>query len=250
MKEGQSQPTWGKTASPGHVAALVAAAHELKSPLTLINHIVHTLKDVESGLNAAERAQYLDRLELTSQRLLRLVQQLTISYRLTEANQLSFNLALEPLSITEVCETALHEMSFYARQYNQRLCLQASRCPHLVLANRDILHGIVVNLVDNALRHNTPGSAVYIQPRCRGEQVRLNVHDDGLPVSLHEIRRLRHTIGRQPQPLSSRSGTSGLGLYIVGQLATAMGGTLGLGRSVKGTTFFVDLLRSHQLNLL
>lgn len=235
----------------GELAALAAAAHELKSPLALIQHLAHTLSDSSTPLTDAEQAVYLDRLQFTSDRMLRLVQQLATSYRLEDERQLAFAFTVEPLSMAEVCESAAHELSPFAQQYNQQLHVQpALHCGHLVVANRDIVHDIVVNLVDNAIRHNPKGGVVNIGAECRGEHVRLSVRDQGGGVTGKEFSHLRRTLGTQPQPLQGRSATSGLGLYIAGQFAAAMGGSLGLGRTSQGSHFFVDFIRSKQLSLL
>lgn len=229
------------------VQPIIAAAHELKSPLTLITYIAQMLSDDTLALTEAEKAQYLQRLKLVSDRTLRLVQQLTLSYRL-EDKQTPFSFAVEPVNAREVCESALHELTPYAREYNQQLQLRATNCPHMVVANREILRDIVINLVDNAIRHNAPGAAVDVRPQCRQGRVRVHVHDNGSNMPRTELSRLRTTLGT-PQPLSNMAGSSGLGLYIVNQLAAAMGGALGLGRRGPGTTFFVDLLRSQQLSI-
>lgn len=232
------------------MAALAAAAHELKSPLLLVKHIAQTLEDADAPLSEQERLRYLRRLQFTSDRMLRLVQQLAMSYRLEDDRQLAFQFQLEPLSAWEVCESVAHELAPYAKQYNQELQVKSYHCPHLVVANRTILHDIVVNLVDNAIRHNAAGGAVRIEAGCRGKYVRLHVHDQGGGMAKGDLTQLRRTLGTQPQPLLSRSETSGLGLYIVGRFVEAMGGNLGLGRAVDGTRFFIDLVRSRQLSLL
>lgn len=230
--------------------ALVAAAHELKAPLVLIKHLAQSLSD-PSLADAKKQWEYLQRIQMTADRSLRFVQHLTLSYRLqTDPSGASFDFVLEPLSMNKICTDALDEMTPYASQHNQQLRLSGLHCPHLVLANADILHDIVVNLVDNAIQHNPSGNVVEVMAECRGDQVRLAVRDNGGGVSAGEIKALRKNIGKQPQPISGRSGTSGLGLYIVQQFAQAMGGNLGLGRTGGGTTFFVDLLRSKQLSLL
>jgi signal transduction histidine kinase len=230
--------------------ALVAAAHELKSPLTLVQHIARTLADADMNLSPQERSQYLHRLQFTSERMLRLVQQLAVSYRLDDDRQLAFQFPLEPLNAGEVCEVVAHELLPYAKEYKQELRVKTHNCPHLVLANREILHDIVVNLVDNAIRHNPKGGHVDIAAACRSAQVRLTVDDQGGGVLSKELKHLRSTIGTRPQPFSAQGGTSGLGLYIVGQFAAAMGGHVGLGRAQGGTRFFVDLMRSSQMSLL
>jgi len=230
-------------------AVFAAAAHELKSPLALVQHIAQTLADTQTPLSEIERAQYLARLQFTSDRMLRLVQQLAISYRLQADEQLAFAFATEPLNAVEVCEGVAHELEPFARAYNQHIEI-ASQRGQLVVANREILHDIIANLIDNAIRHNPTGGSVRLTSGTHGNVVRLGVHDQGAGVGQAELRSLRHTLGAQPQPLGGRSATSGLGLYIVGQFAAAMGGNLGLGRPEQGSHFFVDLLRSKQMSLL
>ena len=234
----------------GEQALLAAAAHELKSPLILVQQIANTLTDTAVQLTPSEQNDYLQRLQFTSDRMLRLVQQLAISYRLEDERQLAFQFGLEPLNSLEVCEGVLHELTPYAKQHHQTLQLQPDRCQHLALANREILHDIVVNLVDNAIRHNPPGGNITVSAGRRADQVRISVRDQGGGVAKSEFSQLRRTLGVQPQPFQGRSATSGLGLYIVGQFVAAMGGSLGLGRAAQGSHFFVDLMRSKQMSLL
>ncbi len=230
--------------------ALVAAAHELKAPLVLIKHLAQTLSD-PTIIPSAEHKDYLQRIQMTADRSLRFVQHLALSYRLeTDQQGMTFDFALEPLSMNKVCVDVLHEMSPYAAQHKQQLRMSGLHCPHLVLANKDILHDIILNLVDNAIQHSPSGNVVDVAAECRGEQVRLAVRDTGGAMTGGELRQLKDNLGRQPQPISGRSGSSGLGLYIAGQFARAMGGNLGLGRTAAGNMFFVDLLRSKQLSLL
>lgn len=245
MKGNQKQPQ-----QKGQ-AALAAAAHELKSPLTLVQHIAHTLGDTTLPLTDAERAQYLARLQFTSSRMLRLVEQLATSYRLENPDhQLAFQFPLEPLNIIEVCEVAAHELSPYAREYGQEIIVHRRQNSQLVIANRDILHDVIINLADNALRHNPREGHVLLSARTRGNHVRLSVRDQGFGVLPGEFAHLQNTIGTRPQPFSGRSGTSGLGLYVAGQFAAAMGGNVGVGRARQGGHFFVDLMRSKQLSFL
>lgn len=240
----------GKESTQLGPAALAAAAHELKSPLTLVQHIAHSLADNSLPLSDVERSQYLARLQFTSTRMLRLVEQLSLGYRLENDQQLTFHFPLEPLNLLEVCEVAAHELAPYAREYDQEILVIKKRSSQLVVANRDILHDVVVNLMDNALKHNAKGGKVRLSSQSHGDHVRLSVRDQGYGILPHELKQLSQTIGTQPQPLSGRSGTSGLGLYVAGQFAMAMGGSLGVGRAVSGAHFFVDLMRSKQLSFL
>lgn len=238
-----------RQALAGESAIIAAAAHELKSPLLVINYISQILHDPALSVTEEERAAYLRRLRVVSERALLLTQQLTTSYRL-EDNQHAFDFALEAVNVRAVCESALQELTPYAQEYNQHLCLLPGRRPHMVVANRTVLHDVVVNLLENAIRHNSPQATVTLAARARAGSVRLAVHDDGHAISARDVRRVRQRLGKEPQPLSGHAGTSGLGLYIAGQLARAIGGRLGMGRPLVGTSFFVDLPLSQQIRLL
>jgi signal transduction histidine kinase len=63
-------------------------------------------------------------------------------------------------------------------------------------------------------------------------------------------RRVKQRLGTAPQPLQNRPASSGLGLYIAGQFAEAMQGSIGATRHRDGATFYVELLASQQLKLL
>lgn len=230
------------------VDILAGAAHELKAPLVLMRHLVQTLgSDAPFALTPAQQRQYIERLSFTTDRMIRLTQHLTACYQI--GNSADLQLELTPLNVGMVCEQALHEMTPYARAHGQVLQF-THKSKHLVLAQQDILHGIIVNLVDNAIRHNANGDDIAVSTLAHKDRVRLQVHDNGQGVRGADLSALRKNIGSRPQLLSTRAGTSGLGLFIVSQLAEAMGGGLGLGRAGQGTTFFVDLVRSRQLQLL
>src|SRR6185503_18177510 len=110
----------------GPSAIIAAAAHELKSPLTLITYLTDMLADEHLGLTEQERLQYVQRLKVVSARTLRLVQHLTLSYRLEDNNQVGFAFKVEPVNAREVCEAALHELAPYAREYKQDLQFRPS----------------------------------------------------------------------------------------------------------------------------
>jgi len=226
---------------------LIAAAHELKTPLAIISHLAAALEDGSFETPAQQRAT-LQRIQLSAERTQRLIQGLTTSYRL--GGQLGFNLALEPINITQVCEEVAHEITPFAQAQQQRLQLELGRRSQLVVGERDLLHSIMFNLLDNALRHTPPETAVRMHMRRMDQHVRVCVQDDGPGLQPSDITQLTTRIGKQTQPIRTRSSGSGLGLYIAGQLATAMGGHIGIGRVASGADFHVDLLHSRQLSLI
>lgn len=230
------------------VELVVAAAHELKAPLALIRHMAAGL--VDPDLNNIEKQEYIERILLTSERMLRLTNQITSSSRLNAIENLNLLDSLEPVNVNVICEQALHEMLPLAKKFSQTLQVRQKRRQNLVLANKLVLHDIIVNLIDNSIKHNPTGGKIVLSTNNLAETVRLNLLDEGEGLSKAELNQLAQTVGRMPQPFSSRSGTSGLGLYIAGQLTFAMGGSIGLGKPKNGFAVFVDLLKSKQLRLV
>lgn len=227
------------------VDLVVAAAHELKAPLVLIRHLSQSLN--EANLPAEQR-ETIERIVLTAERSLRLANQLTSGSRLENIKDLDLAHTLEPTNVKLVCEQALSEMCPYAAKFDQTLRLVNSKTS-LALANKEILHDVIVNLVDNSVRHNPNGGVVELSAGLIADRVRLKIKDDGLGIEKSEFRLLNDNIGSRPQPFYARSGSSGLGLFVASRLTAAMGGELRLGRAKQGTSFVVDLLKSHQLSL-
>src|SRR5205807_1344449 len=98
-----------------------------------------------------------------------------------------------------------------------------------VLAN---LHRMVLNLIENALRHTPPGTHVRAETRTEGEAATLIVEDDG-PGIPPEIE--RRVFERFVRGGGDGGRGSGLGLAIVRAVAELHGGSVALERPANGT---------------
>jgi len=236
------------TDSDDYMQSLVAAAHELKTPLAIIAHLASALED-ESFATPEQRRIGLQRIQLSAERTMRLIQGLTTSYRLGD-DQLKLALNLQPVNVTQICEEVADEILPFAKVQGQSLELDFGQRSQLVVGDKELLHSVLFNLLDNAIRHTPPDSTVRMHIRRRTELVRICVHDNGPGIQPSDMSKLKQRLGRQPQPIVTRSSGSGLGLYIAQQLAAAMGGKLGVGTVKKGADFHVDLLHSRQLSFI
>ncbi len=229
----------------GNIPSLVAAAHELKSPLALMRQLSLML---EAGdLSVMESQRMLRQISLTSERALRLTSDLTRSARLDDA---MFN--LEPINPQQLCEDIVHELTPLFNAYGRDVRLLPRRHPLLLVANRDLLRRIIMNFSDNALHYANSNAAIEIQIKALndGQTIRLGVRDYGPALSSDMWRTLQGKLTSAPQSVHARPQSSGLGLYISSQFADAMHGKIGITRHRDGATFYVDLSASHQLSLL
>ncbi len=225
--------------------SLIAAAHELKSPLSLVRQLSLLLETED--LSVDERQRMLRQITLTSERALRLTNDLTRSVRLQDAL-----FTLEPINPKQLCEEVVHELTPLFTAHGRRITLAPRTHPLLLVANRDLLRRIIVNFSDNALYYAEGDGPVQLQINAfhEGQMIRLGVRDYGPALSSDMWRSLQTKLSTAPQPIHARPQSSGLGLYIASQFAEAMNGSLGVTRHADGATFYIDLHASQQLSWL
>ena len=221
-----------------------AAAHELKSPLALIRQIASTLE--RGDMSAQELSELARRITLTSERSLRLVQDLTTSQRLDTSPLFP----LEPLNPIALCEEVATEISPLYEAKECKVKVRSYRRPPLIIGNRQLLRSILLQFADNALHYTETDQPVefLMQASQDGSTVRIGVRDRG-PAVPPDVWRLKG-IGRKPQPIARRPTSSGLGLYIARQFAEVMGADIGVTRHRDGASFYVTLKGSTQTSLL
>lgn len=224
------------------LSTVVAAAHELKSPLVLLRQLSFAAADPNKTEN--ERQLALQQLTLVADRGLRLTTDLTKTARLD-----SSMFMVEPISAQQVCETIVKQIRPLYDQHGRTIRLDVRRGRPLVLAHRELLSSIVYHFADNALHYGDDDSSVTVtlQAKQKQKKLRISVRDEGPAMSLADWRKVSREPGKS---LSSRPQSSGLGLYIAEQFSQAMGAATGLIRHRNGATFYVEVPLSEQLRLL
>lgn len=229
----------------GELPVAIAAAHELKAPLALIRQLSLGLE--QGSFSREEEVRMLRQIILTSERGIRLTSDLTRTTRLEDGL-----FELEPINARQLCEEVAHELTPLYQARGRELQVSGGKRQLLAVGNRDLLRRILVNFSDNALHYADADVPVVIQTSSlmEGERVRVGVRDFGPAVPSDVWKRVKGQLGAAPQVLQNRPASSGLGLYISGQFAGAMQGSIGATRHRDGATFYVDLLASRQLKLL
>lgn len=221
---------------------MYVAAHELKAPLILMRQLILELNQSAH----LEQAQTVERLMLSVERSLRLVDQLTKTSRLEDGL-----FETEPLHAHTMCTIVANELLPFARQHEQRIETKVSRRSGAVVGHRSLLVALLVNLCDNALQHTPHGEKVVISARTQTGGVLFSIRDFGPRMSHRQFEEIRTRAGTGPLPFGTRPRSSGLGLWIAAQFAEAMKGTLKMTRhNDAGITVSVLLPHAHQLSLL
>lgn len=229
----------------GDLSFTVTAAHELKSPLSLIRQLSLALET--TSLSGAEKQRLLHQITLVSERALRLTTDLSRTARLDDSL-----FEIEPLNPQQICEEVAHELSPLYKAKGRTIHVSSRYRPILAVANRDLLRRIMLNFADNALHYASDTEVVELRAASaeKGAKIRLGVRDYGPAVPVNVWQVIEASLGTGKQVIHGRPESSGLGLYIAGQFARAMHGRVGAIRHRNGATFYVDVASSRQLRLL
>jgi two-component system, OmpR family, sensor kinase len=138
--------------------------------------------------------------------------------------------------LTEIAASARDEVRAFASDHE--LALEAPGSLH-VEGNPDELHRLILNLLENGVRHTPPGTEVRATLERRNGDAVVEVTDDGpgLPENLGNQVFSRFVRGGGPADLAADSGT-GLGLAIVKAVAESHGGTVEAGAGPTGGARF------------
>jgi two-component system phosphate regulon sensor histidine kinase PhoR len=214
-------------------------SHELRTPLTAIQGYLETL--LSGALEERQNARrFLEIVFRHTERLGRLLNDL-IDLSNIELGRVALKLA--PTRLDEVIDTVLAIMG--PKAASERVGL-SSRLPAdlpTVLADRDRLVQVVLNLVDNAVKYTPEGGRVMVQARTAAEgQVEIDVIDTGIGIPPVDLPRITERFYRVDKARSRELGGTGLGLAIVKHLVFAHGGQLRIeSEPGRGTTVHVTL---------
>lgn len=240
---GDNKATY-QTASPLKLvdgdSGLIAAAHELKAPLALIRQLAFLIED--DTIPAEQKKRMALQARLAAEKALRLTTDLTKVARLEDAL-----FQLEPVNPAAICEDVARELDEYFAAHGKSLRVRQSRSLPLVIAHHDLLRRILITFSDNALQYG--GHEVQLSIKKTDRTIRIAVRDYGPMLTVKDFMAIKRKLA-SPQPVHARPQSSGLGLYIAGQFAQMMHGTIGMTRHRDGVSFYVDMNASTQLSLL
>ena len=194
-------------------------AHELRTPLSVIQGSMEALLD---GVLPAEPATYQN-IYRETERLKKLVSDLGELSRV-EARADEIHPTHTPVEPMVARIVSLLEGEFTAKGVELGAKL-AHDLPD-VLADRDRINQVLMNLVGNALQHTPEGGRVEIAAVAQKDEIRIAVRDTGAGISAEHLPHLFERFYRADTSRARASGGSGIGLTIAKYLVEAHGGRI------------------------
>jgi signal transduction histidine kinase len=197
------------------------ASHELRTPLTIIDTGLQVLRRHPSQTIASNQA-VVDSISAETRRMTRLVSDLLTLARVDSGQA---EIQLESADVSELVISTGRDLEALAESRGAHLLVRSeARLAGRVDPER--LRQVLVILVDNALRHGAPGGAVEVSLERAGEEIRLEVADQGPGIPPNRREKVFEPFHRLAGERSDSG--AGLGLAIARWIVLAHRGTIKL----------------------
>jgi len=215
-------------------------SHELRTPLTSIQGYAETVLDHEKLSDNAH--EFLEIIRKNALRMSRLTEDLLVLARV-ESGERSFK--LDPATPQELLDEAVQTFQEIADSHDIELTVM-NTASSMVSVDRDAIHQVFSNLIDNAMKYGEEGHKILIGACEREDSVQFFVRDFGAGIPSEHLPRLFERFYRVDKARSRESGGTGLGLAIAKHVVRAHGGTIKAESELNhGATFYFTLPREE-----
>src|ERR1700722_1763997 len=211
-------------------------SHELRTPLTSIQGYAETLLDGSPEHNHAR--EFLEIIRKNAHRMSRLTEDLLTLARVESGEQ---RFDIQPVAAGELLQEGVQNFRELARAHGIDLRVEDS-APDLVSADREAIHQVFSNLIDNALKYAASGGRLVLGARHAERRVEFYVRDFGPGIPFEHLPRLFERFYRVDKARSRESGGTGLGLAIAKHIVLAHDGSIRAESELNHGTMFLFTL--------
>jgi len=217
-------------------------SHELRTPLTSIQGYTETILDGAPENNHVR--EFLEIIRKNATRMSRLTEDLLTLARVESGEQRFDTQRVGP---EELLGDALESFREMARSHGVDLVKESTAASADVDADREAIHQVFSNLIENALKYAATGKRVVLGAREASGAVEFYVRDFGPGISSEHLPRLFERFYRVDKARSRESGGTGLGLAIAKHIVLAHGGAIRAESELNhGSSFLFTLPLSSQ----
>lgn len=217
------------------------ASHQLRTPLTAIKLFTDMLIREEVGKLNPEQAEYLSNVHESTERMVRLVNDLLNVTRI-ESGRLRIN--PEQINVKVFIEGIIAEAKPLAREKNTKIISAYDSTLPIVPLDQNLMRQVIQNLLVNAIRYaREKNGTVALDVKKNDEEFfTITVRDNGIGIPADVQDRIFEKFFRANNAIKSVTEGTGLGLYVSKMIVESSGGKIWF-ESIdgKGTTFFVKL---------
>ena len=206
-------------------------AHELKTPIFNIQGYIDTLLDGAIDDKQINR-KFLERASKSVLRMIHITEDLD---EITKLEAGTLEIEETPVDIIEVISEVVEQLEMKAKKRNVTIEVKHQQQLGRFLVQVDIekIKQVLINLIVNAIKYGREGGEVLVRTYEMGEQVLVEVADDGNGISSQHLNKIFERFYRVDKSRDRDKGGSGLGLSIVKHIIEAHNQTINI-RSTEG----------------
>lgn len=206
------------------------AAHEFRTPLAVMQLQLDLYNSTEHPTNDACAQQTIRMMTEQNERLSKMVK------TLLDMSELQTVARDDEIALDALVEEVLADLEPLAQEKAIHL---AAQCDAVTMTGSDILlYRLVYNLVENAIKYNTPGGTVTVGAAQQDKHIRLTVADTGTGIPEELKERVFEPFFRLDKSRSRALGGVGLGLALVREIVSVHGGSISVKDNPDGGTTF------------
>lgn len=199
-------------------------SHELSLPMAAVADSLSTVLEGLTGKLPEKTKDFLQSIYNENARLIRLTKNL-LSISRIKSNRLQYD--LEKFNPYQLLQDAVELMTPLATEKGLKIEVRVKNSKLKVLADRDKLKEIIINLLDNSIRHTQKG-LIQVSYTANKKQVHFSINDTGSGFSAQQQKNLFKDINLLDKKNILNKQNRGLGLYICSNLLKGMKGKISL----------------------
>jgi signal transduction histidine kinase len=216
-----------------------SVSHELRTPLTSIKGYASILLSEKLGKLPLEIKERLEKINRHSDELVQLVNDLLDISRL-ESGKISMK--IEKLNLKEIIEGIKDLMDVQLKEKNIKFNFELSSDTEYVLADRQQLERVFINLIGNAIKFTPQGGAISIKTSSLDGFCQIDITDTGIGIPEESLNSIFDEFYRVDNPINQKIKGTGLGLPLVKRIVEAHGGKIWVTSKLNvGSTFSFTL---------
>jgi signal transduction histidine kinase len=228
-----------ESANRAKAAFLASMSHELRTPLQAALGFAQLVRSGIYGAVNEQQSEVLGRVERSQTHLSHLIDDILDFARL-EAGRVRVD--VKPVALAEVISDLAPLVEAQAVKKNVELSLLPPAAGLMVMADKQRLQQILVNLVGNAIKFTPEHGMIRVGAEKNGTAASVAIQDTGRGIPQDRLQAIFEPFVQVEDSLTRTAAGAGLGLAISRDLARAMGGDLKVDSELgKGSTFTVVL---------
>lgn len=187
-------------------------SHELKTPLTAISGYSELIEN--HMVSGAEEERAARQIRSNANRLLALINDII---RLSEMDHRELPRNFEHTDLCRLAQECAEQMQLHAEK--KKIALHFHGTAAGVNADRELLHEMIINLIQNAIAYNRANGSVWVSVSIEEGHSTLRVKDNGIGIPADKLEHVFERFYRVDKSRSRETGGTGLGLAIVKHIA-------------------------------